>query len=53
MGFRGSRGGHALRYVIVIMCGTVFLIWDLFYNHGNAIGETVREVHRVVRMIIG
>lgn len=42
-----------MRYVIVIMCGTLFLIWDVFYNHGNAIGRTVTEVHRVVRMVTG
>lgn len=42
-----------MRYVIVIMSCTLFLIWDVLYNHGNAIGTTVREVHRIVRMITG
>ncbi|CAI2934853.1 hypothetical protein [Aminobacter niigataensis] len=42
-----------MRYVIVIMCGTLFLVWDVLYNHGNAIGTTVTEVHRVVRMVTG
>lgn len=42
-----------MRYVIVIMCFTLFLIWDVFYNEGNAIASTVREVHRVVRMVTG
>ncbi|GAA4113179.1 hypothetical protein ACFFTN_27805 [Aminobacter aganoensis] len=42
-----------MRYVIVIMCGTLFLVWDVLYNQGDAIGRTVTEVHRVVRMVTG
>lgn len=42
-----------MRYVIGIMCCTLFLVWDVLYNQGNAIETTVREVHRVVRMVTG
>jgi hypothetical protein len=35
------------------MCVALFLIWDVLYNHGNATGKAVQEVHRVVRMITG
>lgn len=45
--------GMLMRYVIVIMCATLFLIWDVLYNEGHAIGSTVREVHRVVRLVTG
>lgn len=42
-----------MRYVVVIMCVTFFLIWDVLYNQSRAVGTTVREVHRVVRMVTG
>lgn len=42
-----------MRYVVVVMCITVFLIWDVLYNEGNASGSTVREAHRIVRMVTG
>ncbi len=46
-------GGSRVRYVIVIMSITLFLLWDLLYNGGNAIGSTVLEVHRVARLVTG
>ena len=42
-----------MRYVIVIMTITFFLIWDGMYNSGKALNSTVREAHRIVRMITG
>ena len=50
---RPSDGGSRVRYVIVIMSITLFLLWDLLYNGGNAIGSTVLEVHRVARLVTG
>lgn len=40
-----------MRYVIVIASVTFFFLWDTLYNNGNAIGSTVKEVKRVVRLI--
>lgn len=42
-----------MRYVVVIMSVTLFLIWDVLYNEGRAVSTTVREAHRVVRMVTG
>lgn len=42
-----------MRYVIVIMTVTFFLIWDGMYNGGKLLNSTVREAHRIVRMITG
>jgi hypothetical protein len=51
--FPDLPGGPAMRYVVVIMSITLFLIWDVLYNQSRAVGTTVREVHRVVRMVTG
>ncbi|WP_269929864.1 hypothetical protein [Aminobacter sp. HY435] len=42
-----------MRYVIVIMSITFFLIWDGMYNGGKVLSSSVREAHRVVRMVTG
>lgn len=42
-----------MRYVIVIMSITFFLIWDGMYNDGKALNAGVREAHRIVRMVTG
>lgn len=42
-----------MRYVVVVMCVTLFLIWDGLFNEGKAVASTVREVHRIVRMVTG
>ncbi|MBN9547738.1 MAG: hypothetical protein J0H31_02340 [Alphaproteobacteria bacterium] len=54
-----SGSGHAhgvvlgMRYVIVIVAITFFLIWDGLYNHGHYLDVTVREISRVVRYVTG
>lgn len=42
-----------MRYVAVVMCFTLFLLWDVLYNEGKAVASVVREVHRIVRMVTG
>lgn len=43
----------AMRYVIVIISITFFLIWDGLYNRGEYLDATVREMSRVVRYVTG
>lgn len=43
----------AMRYVIVIVAITFFLIWDGLYNHGYYLDATVREMSRIVRFVTG
>ena len=53
----GCRRLHAIvlamRYVIVIVAITFFLIWDGLYNQGRYLDTTVREMSRVVRYVTG
>ncbi|WP_281396693.1 hypothetical protein [Mesorhizobium silamurunense] len=42
-----------MRYVIVIVAITFFLIWDGLYNHGYYLDATVREMSRIVRHVTG
>jgi hypothetical protein len=42
-----------MRYVLVIVAITFFLLWDGLYNQGRYLDSTVREVSRVVRYITG
>ncbi|MDG4884649.1 MULTISPECIES: hypothetical protein [Mesorhizobium] len=42
-----------MRYVIVIVAITFFLIWDGLYNHGYYLDATVREMSRIVRYVTG
>jgi hypothetical protein len=43
----------AMRYVIVIVAITFFLIWDGLYHHGYYLDMTVRELSRIVRYATG
>ncbi|SFP54037.1 hypothetical protein SAMN03159463_04394 [Mesorhizobium sp. NFR06] len=53
----GSSDPHAvvsaMRYVIVIVAVTFFLIWDGLYHHGYYLDATVREMSRIVRYVMG
>jgi len=42
-----------MRYVIVIVAITFFLIWDGLYNQGRYLDTTVREMSRIVRYVTG
>ncbi|CAN7606355.1 hypothetical protein [Mesorhizobium amorphae] len=42
-----------MRYVIVIIAFTFFLIWDGLYNQGAYLDYTVREMSRIVRYVTG
>ncbi|MCT2578503.1 MULTISPECIES: hypothetical protein [unclassified Mesorhizobium] len=42
-----------MRYVIVIVAITFFLIWDGLYNQGQYLDATVREMSRIVRYVTG
>ncbi|CAN7734887.1 MULTISPECIES: hypothetical protein [Mesorhizobium] len=42
-----------MRYVIVIVGFTFFLIWDGLYNEGRYLDYTVREMSRIVRYVTG
>ena len=42
-----------MRYVIVIVSITFFLIWDGLYHHGSYLDMTVREMSRIVRYATG
>ena len=42
-----------MRYVIVIVAITFFLIWDGLYNQGHYLDNTVREMSRIVRYVTG
>ena len=42
-----------MRYVIVIVAITFFLIWDGLYHHGYYLDMTVREMSRIVRYVTG
>ncbi|MFC5386015.1 hypothetical protein ACFPLB_08565 [Aquamicrobium segne] len=42
-----------MRYVIVIMIITCFLIWDGLYNGGHYINAGVKTLNNMVRMVTG
>ncbi|WP_281061481.1 MULTISPECIES: hypothetical protein [unclassified Mesorhizobium] len=42
-----------MRYVIVIVAITFFMIWDGLYNQGRYLDATVREMSRIVRYVTG
>jgi hypothetical protein len=48
---RACRLGLAMRYVIVIVAITFFLIWDGMYNQGRYLDLAVRDVSHAVSYV--
>lgn len=42
-----------MRYVIVILTITFFLIWDGLYNQGRYLDIAIRDLTHVVRYVTG